>query len=218
MIKVALADDHNVVRRGIKSVLEMEQDIKVILEASNGKELLDKIALSQDTPDIILLDISMPLMSGIEVIDHLKMQYPDIHILVFSLLYHEDTIINMINKGACGYLSKNTDPDEFPRIIRKVESTGFYIGDLAKKEYFKQKSIANSKKAVFLGKETLTQKEIEFIKLSASNISYKEMADHIGVSPKTIENYRDSLFHKLSINNRAALAVYGFQTGLIDLN
>lgn len=217
MINIALVDDHIVARRGLKAVFEMENDIKVVLEASNGKELIDSLELTKNLPEIIILDINMPVLSGIEVIDQIKSKYPGIFILIFSLLYNEDTVINMITKGACGYLSKNTDPAIFPTIIREVHSTGFYIGDLVKKEFFKRYG-SGKLKAGFYGKEFLTAKEVEFIKLSSSNLNYKEIAAKLGINPKTVENYRDSLFQKLEINNRAALTVYAFQSGIVNIN
>lgn len=217
MISIALVDDHIVARRGLKAVFEIENDIKVVLEASNGKELIDSLADSKELPEIIILDINMPVLSGIDVIDQIKSKYPGISILIFSLLYNEDTVINMITKGACGYLSKNTDPAIFPSVIRQVHNSGFYLGDLVKKDFFKRHG-STKLKAGFYGKEFLTAKEVEFIKLASSNLGYKEIAEKLGINPKTVQNYRDSLFQKLEINNRAALTVYAFQSGIVNLN
>ncbi|MBH2005192.1 MAG: response regulator transcription factor [Sphingobacteriia bacterium] len=216
MIKIALVDDHIIARRGLKAIFESEKDIEVVWEASNGKELIDNLANTVSIPEIIVLDINMPILSGIDVIDKIKSEYPKISILVFSLLYSEDTIINMITKGACGYLSKTTDPEIFPEVIRQIHTSGFYLGDLVKKEFFKKYNAIKLKPG-FYGKEFLTAKEVEFIKLSSSNLSYKEIAVHLNINPKTVENYRDSLFQKLDINNRAALTVFAYQSGIVNL-
>jgi len=155
MIKIALVDDHIIARKGLKSIFEIEKDIEVIWEASNGKELIDNLATKTSIPDIIILDINMPILSGIEVIDKIKSMYPKISILVFSLIYSEDTVINMITKGACGYLSKTADPEIFPEVIRQIHIYGFYLGDLVKKQFFKKYQTVKLKPG-FYGKEFLT--------------------------------------------------------------
>lgn len=216
MIKIALVDDHIIARRGLKAIFEIENDIEVIWEASNGKELIDNLVNTISIPDIIVLDINMPVLSGIEVIDKVKSIYPKVSILVFSLLYSEDTVINMITKGACGYLSKTADPEIFPEVIRQIHRSGFYLGGLVKKEFFKKYN-SIKRKPGFYGKEFLTAKEVEFIKLSSSNLSYKDIAAHLNINPKSVENYRDSLFQKLDINNRAALTVFAYESGIVNL-
>lgn len=215
MIKLALVDDHIVTRKGIRTIIEMHHEIRVILEASNGKELLQSLSKTDNHPDIILLDISMPVMNGFDTIEVLQTRHPSIKVIIFSLLGEEDTVIHMIRKGACGYIQKNTDPLQLASIINTVQTTGFYIGDLVKKDYF-QNNLQGKRKGNFLGKNVLSPKELEFIRLSSTNLNYKEIAEKMEVSPKTIENYRDSLFQKLEIKNRAALALYAFKNGLID--
>jgi two-component system invasion response regulator UvrY len=214
MIKVALVDDHKITRLGIKSLLELNREIQVSIEASNGKQLLEKME-NTPIPDIAILDINMPEMNGFETIRHLRKKYESIKIIVFSLIYEEDTVVNMINSGACGYISKNSDPDTLALAVLSVHEKGFYLGDLVKREYFS--NAKNHKiKPGFHGTRYLTPKELEFIKLSASNLSYKEIAQELEITPKTLENYRDSLFIKLDIKNRAALVLYGFKNGLIS--
>lgn len=216
MIHLALIDDHVITRKGIKTIIELNRDIKVVAEASNGKELLDLLATAKTLPDIIILDISMPIMNGYTTIDLLREKYPSIKIIIFSLLFEEDTVIDMIARGASGFINKSADPSTLAKSIIKVHTTGFYISDLAKKEYFRN-DISGKKRNGFSGKHFLSPKEVEFIRLASSNLSYKEIAEKMEVSPKTIENYRDSLFQKLEIKNRAALALYGFKNGLINL-
>ena len=215
MIHLAILDDHIVMRKGIKTIIESDLEIKVILEASNGKELLSQLSTLATLPDIVLLDITMPVMNGFETIDELKVKYPGIKIIVFSLLTEEDTVIHMIQKGASGYISKSADPSLLSKVITTVFHTGFYIGDLVKKDFFRKENTFG-RKGAFIGKQPLSSNEVEFIRLASTNLNYSEIATKMGVRPKTLENYRDSLFLKLEIKNRAALALYGFRNGLID--
>lgn len=215
MIQLALVDDHVVTRKGIKTILELHPDLKVVLEASNGKELLENLA-GIKPPDIIILDINMPLMNGYQTIEELQVKYPGIKVIVFSLINEEDAVINMISSGACGYINKNTDPSTLADAVITAHKKGFYLSELVKKEYFR-KSAVDKKRPGFNGKQYLSPKEIQFLQLAASNLNYKEIAAIMEISPKTLENYRDSLFMKLDIKNRASLTLYGLKNGLIDL-
>jgi two-component system invasion response regulator UvrY len=215
MIHLALVDDHVVTRKGIKTILELHPDLKVVMEASNGKELLKNLA-TINLPDIIILDINMPLMNGYETIEELQLKYPAIKVIAFSFLDGEDTVINMISSGACGYINKNADPSTLADAVITVHKKGFYLSELVKKEYFRNYN-PDKKRAGFHGKQYLSPKEIQFLKLAATNLNYKEIAAIMEISPKTVENYRDSLFMKLDIKNRAALTLYGLKNGLIDL-
>jgi two-component system invasion response regulator UvrY len=215
MIQLALVDDHVITRKGIKTILELHPDLKVVLEASNGKELLETLAAIKP-PDVIILDINMPMMNGYQTIEELQVKYPAIKVIAFSLIEEEDTVINMISLGACGYINKNADPSTLADAVITAHKKGFYLSELVKKEYFR-KYATDKKRPGFNGKQYLSPKEIQFLKLAASNLNYKEIAVIMEISPKTVENYRDSLFMKLDIKNRAALTLYGLKNGLIDL-
>lgn len=215
MISLALVDDHVITRKGIKTIIELHPGIRVILEASNGKELLEKLVPAR-LPDIVILDINMPVMNGFQTIRELQARHPSIKIIVYSLIYEEDTVINMIVSGACGYITKSADPSTLAKAIITVHTKGFYLGELVKKEYFR-KSTTDKKRLGFNGKKYLSPRELEFIKLAATSLTYKEIAEIMEVSPKTIENYRDSLFQKLEIKNRAALVLFGFKNGLVTI-
>lgn len=214
MILVALVDDHTITRRGIKTVLELHPEIQVSFEAANGIELLEKIK-GNPLPDIVILDINMPEMNGFQTIRHLTEKFATIKIIVFSLINEKDTVLNMINSGACGFISKSADPDTLANAVLSVIASGYYLSELVKKAYFQNAKLHKTKPG-FNGRQYLTPKELEFIRLSATNLNYKEIAIELTVSPKTLENYRDSLFSKLSINNRAALVLFGIKNGLIS--
>jgi DNA-binding NarL/FixJ family response regulator len=214
MIQVALVDDHQVTRRGIKPIIELDTNIKVTHEASTGKQLLE-ILDKGPLPDIVILDINMPEMNGFQTIRRLQEKFGSIKIVVFSLICEEDTIINMINNGASGYITKSADPDNLATAILAVHTRGFYLGDLVKREYFRTINGRNHRRG-FHGTHYLTPKELEFIKLTPTNLGYKEIAELLSISPKTLEKHRDSIFARLDIKSRAALVLYGIKNGLIN--
>ena len=215
MIHLALVDDHQLTRKGIKTMIEINPEIKVTLEAGNGKELLEKLTNSH-TPDIVIMDINMPVMNGFDTIKVLRLKYPNIKVIIYTLIMEEDTIINMITNGACAYITKNADPSKLSDAVITVQTKEFYLCDEVKKEYFK---VYGNKKAKpgFNGKLNLTPKELRLMNLASTNLTYKEIADQMGLQPKTISNYRDKLFQKLDVKNRAALVIYGYKNGIINI-
>ncbi|MES2006393.1 MAG: response regulator transcription factor [Bacteroidota bacterium] len=213
MITVALVDDHISLRAGIKILIELKQDIKVVIEASNGKELLDKLANSI-IPDIAIIDIFMPIMNGYETTKELFNKYPSIKVIVLAGMCEEDAVINVIGLGAKSYICKSVDPSTLVKAIVAVHEKGFYLGDLVKKDYFLTRS--TTKKNGFVGKEYLSKKELNFIQLTATELSYKEIASQLKVSPKTVENYRDNIFFKLDIKTRSMLVLYAYKNGLLS--
>jgi two-component system invasion response regulator UvrY len=215
MILIGLVDDHSITRKGIKALLETNNHFKIIVESDNGKQLLKYLQNSNELPEVLILDISMPDMDGFETINQVSILYPSIKILIFSFYQAEDAILNAVNKGACGFLSKTADPDKLLIAIQSIMKYGFYINDQIKKKYSLNKTSKTIKG--FLGKQVLTEKEIQFIRYASSNLTYKEIAMKMNIQPKTLENYRDSLFQKLDINNRAALTLYGIQNGIVQL-
>jgi len=214
MITLILADDHKVTRTGIKTILELDQEIKVVKEVSNGKELLDYLSECTQVPDTLLLDLEMPILDGPKVINILHEKYPTLKTIIFSFLHETDIVMNMITKGASGFISKSEDPDNIAKAIKEVYYNGYYLGELVKKDYFKIAMAPKSKEG-FAGRQILSAREVEFIKLAASNMTYPEIAQIMNVSSKTLENYRDSLFQKLEFKNRAAMIVYGIRNGII---
>lgn len=213
MITVALIDDHISIRAAMKILLELRQDIKVVIEASNGKELLIKLGHGV-IPDIAIIDIFMPIMNGYEATKELFNKYPSIKVIVFTGMCEEDAVINVIGLGAKSYICKSADPSILVKAVTAVYEKGFYLGDLVKKDYFHTRSIV--KKNGFVGRKYLSKKELNFIQLAATELSYKEIASRLKVSPKTVENYRDNIFMKLDIKTRSMLVLYAFKNGLLS--
>lgn len=216
IIPIGLVDDHMIIRTGLKSLIESTEKYKVILQSSDGIDLFDQLEKMDKKPEMLVIDISMPKMDGFAIIERITKEYPYIKTLVFSLFSAEDAMLNAINRGACGYLPKSADPEELITALNSIVKTGFYFTNHSKQQ---QKASTESIKKLkaFHGKQVLTEKEIQFIRLAATNMTYKEIAVLMKVQPKTVENYRDSLFQKLGINNRAALTLYGIQNGIVHL-
>ncbi|MFW2477767.1 MAG: response regulator [Sediminibacterium sp.] len=215
LTKIGLVDDHVITRKGIKTLLELNKQYKVVLEASTGKELLKLLKNPENLPDLLIMDLSMPDLDGYATISETAKLYPATKILIFSLYQAEDAVLNGISRGASGYLHKSVDPDLLLVAVNAIMTYGFYFNEQIKKRI----QIAKSPKSStgFHGKQRLTEKELEFIRLASSNLTYKDIAAQMKVQPKTLENYRDSTFQKLGINNRAALTLYAMQNGIVHL-
>jgi DNA-binding NarL/FixJ family response regulator len=217
MINIALVDDHIAVRKGVKQLIEIRKKINVIIEADNGIELLTILEKSKTLPEIIVLDMHMPAMNGQDTLDLVRDRWPKIKCIIYSFYSEEDRVIDMINRGACSYLNKSSDAEILSKSIIAVHKNGYFIGDLARKEYFNQKA-GTLIKGAFYGTVKLTPKEVEFIKLSATDHTYTEIAAIMRVSPKTLENYRDNLLRKLALRNRMSIALYGIKNGIVNLD
>ncbi len=218
MIQVALVDDFAITRKGICVLLQTDPEINVIIEANNGKQLLEELKKKslQQTPNIIIIDINMPEMDGFTTITALKKDYPDIGCLVFSQLHEEDAVLNMLSCGANGFLHKSSDPLLIIKAVHAIHEDGFYnCRQIRSSAGYNNKPVRNN--FGFNGKEPLTKKEVELIRLSASNLTYNQIAALMKLSPKTVQNYRDSLFAKLNISTRSALTLYGVRNGIIPL-
>ncbi len=215
MIEVALVDDFAVTRKGIKVLLENHPGITVTLEADNGLALLEQLQ-TNNRPHIAILDVQMPGMNGFDTLIAVRNAYPAIRTIVFSQFKEEDAIIHMMSCGARGYLHKSSDPDRLVEAVLEVNAKGYYASGI-----FSEKNMEHigpiPKNIGFMGKEKLTQKEVDLIRLSASNLSYNQIAELMFVSPKTVQNYRDHLFTKLHINNRSALTLYGIKNGIVTI-
>ncbi len=214
MINIAIIDDHSMVRAGIKKMVELHGECTVCLEASNGADFFGKLPLTM-TPDIVVLDLNMPVMNGMETLRQLKQRCPQTRPIVYSMLEGEDSIIHMLNGGVCAFVNKSAEPEELVKIIVAVYYKGVYTQNLSAKII----SALKSKQKIhpgFNGLEHLTIREIEFINLSSKDISYTEIAKKMGLSVKTVENYRDRIFVKLGVSNRNGLTLYAIQNGLAD--
>jgi two-component system invasion response regulator UvrY len=212
-IQVAVADDHSLLRNALAKLINGFSGYHVVIEADNGKDLIEKI--SQSTlPDIVLLDVSMPEMDGFKTTQWLHKKYPQVKILALSMLSDERTIIKIFRLGAKGYLLKNTDPEELKTALDSVMNKNVYLS-----EYVSGKLVSGLHNDVDVELQgiTLNEKEKEFLRWSCSELSYKDIAEKMFVSPRTVDDYRQSLFYKLKVHSRVGMVMYAIKNGIFEI-
>lgn len=210
---MAIADDHTLLRKALGKLINSFDNYMVLFEADNGKEIKNQIA-QHNVPDLVLLDVNMPEMDGFETASWLNKNYPKIKILALSMFSDEKTIIKMLRMGAKGYILKNIDPDELKNALDSVMKKNFYLS-----EYISGKIISGLHKDVdrIEDPEPLTPREKDFLRLICSEITYKDIAAKMYVSPRTVDEYRNSLFEKLKVKSRVGLVMYAIRNGLVDV-
>lgn len=221
-IKIALIDDHQLVRGGLKLLLQSMPEFKVTIEAGNGKEFLEAITQVKALPDIALLDVAMPIMDGFETANALCDRYPKIRIVALSV--HDDTemVNKMIDSGAHAYLLKDSAPDTVRETLLQVFEKGYYYTPLViesmMKERMKENKTKNNRSSYLLQKEDLlTVREKEFIGQCCSEKTYKEIASNMNVSLRTVDGYRESVFLKLELKSRTGIVLYAIHQKLFVL-
>lgn len=205
---IAIVDDHILIAQAIKGIIANFENFETICECENGQELIDKINTYNVLPDIVLLDISMPVMDGFQTADWLQKNHPEVLVMVLSMQNDEQSVIRMVRNGAKSYLLKNSHPRELESALLKLVENGFYYPEWASKIIF---SSINKTSNEALSK--LTDREKEFLKYTITEKSYKEIAELMFCSPRTVESYRDNLFEKLNLKTRVGLAVYAIKNG-----
>ncbi|MFI5138338.1 MAG: response regulator [Sphingobacteriales bacterium] len=208
-IQIALVDDHRLFRSGISSLINNFAGYNVLFEAANGEELTRKIS-PKFKPDIILLDINMPVMNGTDTAQWLRKEYPEINIIVLSMLDDAEKVLSMLRLGVKGYLLKDAEPFEFEQALQKVSQGEVYYPE------FVTRLLVGSIH-VPVDSQRLHIREIEFLRLASTELTYKEIADHMNVSARTVDGYRDTLFEKLNVKSRIGLVLYAIKNQLINL-
>lgn len=213
MITVALVDDHRLLRSGLSNFIKTSPDMEVLFEADNGVEMQDRIA-ARGKPDVILMDINMPLMDGYDATRWLHGYHPDIRVIALSMYDGEECIIRMLRCGARGYLLKDAEPAELIRAIRETHQNGFYYTPVVSKHiaHILHESEQDKKSS-----NSLTEREIELLQFMASELTYKEIADKMFLSPKTIEGHREKICDKLQIKTRVGLVMYAMKNGIVKV-
>ncbi len=216
-IRLFLVDDHQLVRDGIKALLTGINDMEIVGEANNGKELLDK--MEQATPDIILMDISLPDLSGIELTRILLQQWPTTKVLILSMYTNEDFIFNALKAGARGYLPKNTSRHELLDALYTIHTGQEYLGStisrIILKSYVRQ--AAEKEKETEDLQNVLSLREIEVLKLFSEGLSNKEISEKLGISIRTVESHKNHIVHKLGAKSTVDMVKIAIRNKLIQL-
>ncbi|WP_395046524.1 response regulator [Flavobacterium sp.] len=207
-IKIVIVDDHLLFSQSLSYLIGTFKEFTVIGSYSNGKEFTNIFLNESEKPDIVLLDVNMPIMDGIETMKWLKENQPTLKVLALSVNDDEDTIMKMITNGAKGYLLKDTHPNAFKEALIEVYNKGFYYSEMVS-GYLINKLTSNENKIV------LKEREVEFIKLACTEKTYKEIADGMCLSPKTIDGYREQLFQKLELKTRIGLVLYAIKHKIV---
>ena len=211
-IKVGVIDDQQLFRQGIISLLKEFDTLEVMLEATNGKELMDQ--LKSKLPDVILLDIEMPVMSGLDVILLLKDEYPELKVIVLTMHNEEEMIMYMLEKGAGGFLPKNEDIGKVVDAIHSVYDTGYYFNSAISNAMIKELVSTNKIKPKF-HKVDLSEREQNVIRLICKEFTNKEIADNMFLSAKTVESHRNNILKKIGAKNTAGIVMYAVKNKLI---
>jgi DNA-binding NarL/FixJ family response regulator len=211
---IVIVDDHLLIAKAITSIISQFKGYEVLFEAENGQDMIAQLKIINSIPDIVLLDISMPLMDGYETATWLKENHPSIKIIALTMQADDNALIQMFKAGATCYLNKNVHPTELQRALQAISEKGYYYPDgimnkvmngLTKKESYTEQAIK------------LSEREIMFLQYCCTELTYKEIAEKMFCSPRTVESYRDALFEKLEVNTRVLLALYAVKTGIYKL-
>jgi len=214
-IKVALADDEALFRQGMRLLIEDFGGMTVVLEAENGQHLIERLAQADPFPEVLLLDLNMPQLNGVEAARQLQQNYPDLHIVVLSTYYSKQFILSMLEIGAGAYLAKNSLPEEVEHTIREVAAQGYsYSPEVMRiiQENLRKKSKPKPSFA-----PELTAREREVLQLICEQHTTAEIADQLFISQRTVDGHRNNLLQKLGCRNTAGLVAYAIQNRLVSI-
>jgi DNA-binding NarL/FixJ family response regulator len=214
-INLAIADDHKIFRNGLKATLEDYPDFNLMIEASNGKELIGLLATH--TPDVILMDIKMPEMDGMQTTAFVSQNFKQVKVLALSMHNEDKYIVDMMRAGASGYLLKNAEPEEIIEAIMTVHNKGFYFNEHLSVTLIKQLVGPGHADSISQQNVELNDREIEVLKLVCQECSNQEIADKIFLSVRTVEGYRARLFEKTGSKNLVGLVIFAIKRGIISV-
>jgi DNA-binding NarL/FixJ family response regulator len=208
-IRIAIIDDHTLFRNGVTALMREFDDLQVLFEADNGQHM-QRLITEYPLPHVVLMDINMPVLDGFGATCWLKDNYPTVKVLALSMFEDDKAVIKMIKCGACGYLLKESSPNEVHEAIRTIVDKGMYINELVSGKMVRTLTTPEAAPSFSKNEET-------FIKLCCSELTYKEIADQMFLSPRTVDNYREALFQRLSLKSRTGLVLYAIQNDLVKL-
>jgi DNA-binding NarL/FixJ family response regulator len=208
-ISIGLVDDHLLFSKSLSLMVNSFVGCEVIVTARNGKELQEVFSSLATLPDIMLIDVEMPVMNGLETARWLKKTHPAIRLIALSMNGHEQTIINMIKAGCCSYLLKETEPAELEHALREVFTKNYYNSELSKTHLT---SLMASHDVVLL-----SDKERDFLQLACSELTYRQIAWRLNLTERTIDGYREAVFSKLQVHSRTGMVLEAIRRGLVNV-
>jgi DNA-binding NarL/FixJ family response regulator len=214
IIKIGIADDHKIFRKGVILSLRQYTNLSFIFEAENGEELLLK--LQEEQPDVVLMDLRMPTKDGIETTKEVSRRYPDVKVLILTMFEDERFVSHLMENGANGYLLKNADPSEIKRAIMEVMAKGYYLNNFVNRVLLKKSNNRNKSIPSLNSEIVLSDKEKEVVQLLCMEYTASEIAQKMEISPRTVESIKDRLMERFGLKNTAGLVFYAVKNNLID--
>ncbi len=211
-ITLGIADDHQLFLKSLSLLITSLEDFTIIVEAMNGKDLIEKLESKKIEPDIILLDVNMPVMDGRQTAEILSEKFPAIKLVALSMKDDDATIISMIKAGCCSYLLKDIHPEELNKALHEIHKKGYYNSDAANINYRRLLQHQDKEKEL-----QLSDKEKEFLQIACSDATYKQIAATMHVSERTVDGYRENLFKKLNVQSRTVMALEAIRRNIVSL-
>lgn len=214
-VRVAVVDDHHLVRTGLIQMIHSLTGFEVVLEAANGREFQEKIQ-RLSPPEIVMLDIRMPEMDGYETAFWIQAHFPEIRVLVVSMVVREEAVIRMLRLGVFGFISKDASLEDFKKALLCISEKKYYMNELVGSRMFHYVT-AHTEKVEPLPYPEITNREFIFLRYCCTELSYREIAKRMYVSPRTIDTYRDHLFEKLRVTSRVGLVLFAIKNKLVEM-
>jgi two-component system, NarL family, response regulator DegU len=211
MIKLALADDQVMFRRGMAMLLRDMPDVRVVFECSNGEELLT--GLKGNSIDIVLLDLEMPVLNGIDTMKRMREEFPQVKVIVLSMHSEEKFIVHLMELGANGYVLKTAEPDEIENAVRSVSTSGYHFSEMVSRVMLQGLVKKEKIKPTFSDVDPLTERELDVLRLICQELTTTEIAGKLFLSPRTVEGYRNNILQKIGARNTAGIVVYAMSKG-----
>lgn len=212
-IKILIADDHSMVREGLKQLIELEDDIEVVEQAGNGRDAIEKVM--KYSPDVVLLDINMPVMNGLEALEHLRSVKNDVKVLMLTIHNEVEYLYKAVELGVNGYVLKDSEADILIKAIRTINSGETFIQPNMASQLFEK--INGSKNDIVSVAKKLTRREIEVLKLITEGLLNKEIAHQLCISEKTVKNHISNIFKKIEVSDRTQAAVFAIKNNIVNI-